>query len=81
MCSNIETLKNEYIDTIKPFDKDYYISWLNIRKNQIVTLDLEIEELEEIGNTDTTKIVFESSNEHITVNRPSIKLSELTLPY
>lgn len=78
---DIPKLKTEYKTTdvsnpISPYGKDYYCSFLNLMLNQEVSLDIELEELETLSS-DTTEIVFESSNTDLVITPTSIPLSTL----
>lgn len=78
---DIPKLKIEYKTTdvsnpISPYGKDYYCSFLNLMLNQEVSLDIELEELE-VLSSDTTEIVFESSNTDLVITPTSIPLSTL----
>jgi hypothetical protein len=74
-------LKTEYKTTdvsnsISPYGKDYYNSFLNIMLKQEVELNIEIEELEALS-PDATEIVFESSNPDLIVTPANIPLNVL----
>lgn len=74
-------LKTEYKTTdvanaISPYGKDYYCTFLNLKLNQEVTMDIEVEELEPLS-ADATEIIFESSNPELIITPTTILLSTL----
>ncbi|MGS2760952.1 hypothetical protein [Sinomicrobium sp. M5D2P9] len=80
----------DVLNSISPYGYDYYPAWLTMFPNtseaqgthvdQIqangIDLDLKIEELE-VLSSDTTEIVFESSNNNLIITPTKIPLSEL----
>lgn len=78
---DLAKLKTEYKTTdvanaISPYGKDYYCTFLNLKLNQEVTMDIEVEELEPLS-ADATEIIFESSNPELTITPTTILLSTL----
>jgi len=81
LCVDIAKLKTEYkttdvVDDVSSYDKDYYCSFLNLMLNQEATLDLEVEELE-VLSSDSTGIIFESSNPDLTITPATVPLNTL----
>lgn len=81
LCLDIPKLKTEYkttdvSNTISPFGKDYYCSFLNLMLNQEVDLDLEIEALEALSSN-ATEIIFESSTPDLVITPVNIALNTL----
>ncbi len=82
LCLDVENLKDEYsnevLDSISPYENEYYPSWLSLKKGNECFLDIDIEVLETLIFPTNTKITFEvGENSGLTINPTSIKLDSL----
>lgn len=89
LCKNTANLKLEYLDG-QIYSKDYYPAWLAIfpftttsqfahgstMHKDGVKLDIEIEEIDSLQQ-DNTELLFESSNQYLTITPNKLNLNTL----